>query len=103
MSKTITSAADETGSAPTPASVEFRTYVAPSMQRAGSGQLSAEDRSTMFMEWCALRGFGKSGWPEGAYEQLVGHIRQGENPFPLKENLRPSTWSATPGDSLKPS
>lgn len=55
------------------------------------------------MEWCALRGFGKSGWPEGAYEQLVGHIRQGENPFPLKENLRPSTWSATPGDSLKPS
>lgn len=49
------------------------------------GQLSAEDRAAMFMDWCALNGFGLSGWPPGARDQLVAHIRQGEQPFPLKD------------------
>lgn len=52
---------------------------------AGYGQLSAEDRASMFIDWCALHGFGTDGWPQGAYEQLVAHIRHSEHRFALKE------------------
>ena len=48
------------------------------------GQLSAEDRATMFVEWCWLQNSpGWQGLPPGAYEELVAHIRQGERPFRL--------------------
>jgi len=30
----------------------------------------------MFIEWCALHGFGLSGWPEGAHKQLVAHLNE---------------------------
>ena len=50
------------------------------------GHLNAEDRARMFIDWCAIQGFpSKAGWPAGAYEQLVAHIRQSERPFPLKD------------------
>jgi hypothetical protein len=50
------------------------------------GVLSAEDRASMFIEWCALHKFpARDRWPDGAYEQLVGHIRQSEFPFLLKD------------------
>jgi hypothetical protein len=53
------------------------------------GQFSAEERAGMFMAWCAMHGFGLSGWPEGAAERLADHIRAGERPFPLKEEEVP--------------
>lgn len=34
------------------------------------------DRASMFIEWCALRGFGTEGWPEGAHAELVAHLRE---------------------------
>lgn len=30
-----------------------------------------QERASMFIEWCALKGFGTNGWPEGAFEQLT--------------------------------
>lgn len=50
------------------------------------GQFSAEERASMFIEWCSLQNIpGWRGLPLGAYDQLVAHIRQGERPFPLKD------------------
>lgn len=45
--------------------------------QADKDMLSAEDRASMFIDWCALSGFGLQGWPSGAYEQLVAHIKAG--------------------------
>ena len=48
------------------------------------GQLTAEERASMFIEWCSLQNIpGWRGLPLGAYDQLVAHIRQSERPFPL--------------------
>lgn len=41
---------------------------------AGYPPLTAEDRASMFIGWCALMGFGLEGWPPGAYERLVAHL-----------------------------
>ena len=38
--------------------------------------LTLEDRASMFIEWCALKGFGCEGWPEGAHKALLGHFRE---------------------------
>jgi hypothetical protein len=43
--------------------------------RDRAAEMSPEDRASLFIEWCALHGLGLEGWPEGAYEQLVSHIR----------------------------
>lgn len=49
------------------------------------GVLTAEERASMFIDWCALHDFGvdANGWPDGAYQQLVEHIRASEKPFAL--------------------
>lgn len=37
--------------------------------------LPAEERASLFIEWCALHGFGLEGWPDGAHAQLVAHLK----------------------------
>lgn len=39
-------------------------------------ELTPIDRASMFIEWCALCGFGLNGWPDGAHAQIVAHIEQ---------------------------
>jgi hypothetical protein len=41
--------------------------------------LNAETRASMFIDWCALQGFGREGWPPGAYAQLVAHLKEAED------------------------
>ena len=38
--------------------------------------IAPADRASMFIEWCALQGFGLRGWPEGAHAQLVAHMQE---------------------------
>ncbi len=43
--------------------------------------LTAEDRATMFIEWCAISAEGPMCWPEGAHRQLVAHFEQCQRPL----------------------
>lgn len=54
-----------TDSAPTQAPSEWRVY-----------HWTPEERASMFIDWCALHGFGTSRWPADAPAQLAAHIRQ---------------------------
>lgn len=40
-----------------------------------SDWINPKDRASMFIEWCALHGFGIQGWPDGAHDQLVAHMQ----------------------------
>ena len=46
-------------------------------ERAASAddEFDAKDRASMFLDWCALHKFGLAGWPAGACDQLVAHMR----------------------------
>lgn len=42
------------------------------------GYSNPEDSAAMFMDWCALHGFGLAGWPPGACKQICAHLAAAE-------------------------
>lgn len=50
------------------------------LAKPGDYVLTPEDRASMFIEWCALQGFPREGWPKDAYKHLLASFTSAAAP-----------------------
>lgn len=60
--------------------------------------LLPDDRWEMFVEWCALHGFGHDGWPDGAKDQFLAALQAARREG--RDELEQSLWAIIDRDGL---